>query len=343
MPNLPLTRRLLEEGLGSQRWRGYTLSVFHRNRPFTLFGGNVPHAQASVCWYSAGKPVVAAGVLRLLEDQFSLWEKPMSATFPELQGSPLGSLSLLPILIHRTGVRFIDLDLAKTEEEILRVLAQTQPADCQLQPGQAAYDPRGGWWLLGQWIRRHSRRPWSDYLHEAILKPSGAGNMFFTQTNRGAEVPMEEWKSNRWERAPAMAELGNLCGSSMDLARFYRTLLAGGIDPETGHQLLQPSTMDKFLHRQREGQRDQTFFHTVDFGLGVIRDSNRYGATTVPYGFGSTSSDRTFGHGGSRSSIGFADPAAELVVALCLLGQVAEPRHQSRMREVLDSLRSELA
>ena len=79
------------------------------------------------------------------------------------------------------------------------------------------------------------------------------------------------------------------------------------------------------------------------FGLGIILDSNRYGASTVPYGFGAASSNQAFGHGGSRSSIGFADPAAELVVSLCLIGQVSEPRHQARMRRLLDSLRSELA
>lgn len=101
--------------------------------------------------------------------------------------------------------------------------------------------------------------------------------------------------------------------------------------------------MEKFFHPWRKNQRDLTFLHPIDFGFGIILDSNRYGAKTVPYGFGSASSDRTFGHGGSRSSIGFADPDADLVVALGLIGQVPEPRHQSRMRELLDSLRSELA
>ena len=54
---------------------------------------------------------------------------------------------------------------------------------------------------------------------------------------------------------------------------------------------------------------DVTFKHVVDWGLGTIIDSKRYGVETVPYGYGRYASDATFGHGGSQSSVGFADPA----------------------------------
>ena len=343
MPDLPRTRQLLEEGLGTQRWTGYTLTALHRGQRVSMAGGKVTRSSASVCWYSAGKPVISVGVLKLLEQKPGLWDLPLEKTFPELKGSHFGHLKLFAILTHQTGLRFTQLDLLASEGTILRILAQTNPADCQLQPGQPAYDPRGGWWLLGQWLSRHSGRPWQDYLHEAVLEPAGSGQMFFTQEGREAEVAMEEWINNQWERAPIMPELGNLCGSSQDLARFYRTLMAGSMNPETGKRILQPESMEKFLHRWRKGLKDLTFLHPVDFGLGVILDSNQYGASTVPYGFGTSSSATTFGHGGSRSSVGFADPEADLVVALCLIGQVSEPRHQARMRELLDLLRSELA
>ena len=343
MPDLPLTRQLLEEGLGTQRWTGYTLTALHRGQRVSMAGGKVTHSNASVCWYSAGKPVISVGVLKLLEQKPDLWDLPLEKTFPELKGSHIGHLKLFAILTHQTGLRFAQLDLLASEGAILRILAQTNPADCQLQPGQPAYDPRGGWWLLGQWIERHTGRPWQNYLHETVLEPAGSGGMFFTQKTRSAEIPMEEWRANQWEQASSMPEQGNLCGSSTELACFYQTLMAGGASPKTGQRILHPASMERFLHRWRKGLKDLTFLHPVDFGLGVILDSNQYGASTVPYGFGTSSSASTFGHGGSRSSIGFADPEADLVVALCLIGQVSEPRHQARMRELLDLLRSELA
>ena len=67
---------------------------------------------------------------------------------------------------------------------------------------------------------------------------------------------------------------------------------------------------------QRVGMFDETFKHVIDWGLGLIVDSKKYGADTVPYGFGPYSSPRTFGHGGIQSSVGMADPDRELVVAV---------------------------
>ena len=159
MPDLPQTRRLLEEGLEQHQWSGYTLSGFSRGEPFTLFGGKVSRPDASVCWYSAGKPVVSAGVLRILKNNPEPWDWPMHRTFPELEGSHLGNQSLFAILTHQTGLRFVNLDLSAPNPEIFKTLARAKPEDFQLQAGQPAYDPRGGWWLLSRWITRHTHRP----------------------------------------------------------------------------------------------------------------------------------------------------------------------------------------
>lgn len=123
------------------------LTAIHRGIPHTLYGGKVTAPHASVCWLSAGKPVVAAGVLRILEEKPDLWDHPISKTFPKLTGTPLGNLKLLSVLTHQTGLRFPNLDLSAPRNITLQTLAQTSSADCQLTPEQAAYDPRGGWWL----------------------------------------------------------------------------------------------------------------------------------------------------------------------------------------------------
>ena len=343
MPKLVQTQLHLEEGLHSNQWCGYSLTAIHRQIPHSLYGGKVTAPRASLCWLSAGKPVVAAGVLKILAEKPDLWDQPLAQSFPELTDAPLGNLKLLSVLTHQTGLRFPNLDLSASPKITLQTLAQTSSADCQLAPGQAAYDPRGGWWLLQQWIQHHSHRPWREFLHQAILKPSGASEMFFAEKNRQAEVALEEQKSGSWVPAPLENEWGNLCGSSLDLARFYQMLQSGGKNPLTGEVVLPPSSLQSFLHPWRKGVKDMTFLHIVDFGLGLILDSNQYGASTVPYGFGTSSSAKTFGHGGARSSIGFADPANDLIVTLALIGQVSEPRHQTRMRTLLDLVRSELA
>jgi CubicO group peptidase (beta-lactamase class C family) len=87
---------------------------------------------------------------------------------------------------------------------------------------------------------------------------------------------------------------------------------------------------------------DQTFQHILDWGLGFIINSNRYGVETVPYGFGRHSSPRTFGHGGYQSSAAFADPERRLAVAIAFNGMPGEQTHNRRIRDTLTSLYEDL-
>ena len=334
MPDFARTQLLLEKGLAENHWTGFSLAIFFQKTLHSFAGGNVPNPKASMCWLSAGKPVTSVGVLRLLEQKPELWPLPMEASLTELRGSYLGGLDLLSLLTHQTGLRHSDLDLTAPKGTLFEILAGSTPDKFQLRPGQPAYDPRGGWWILHQWLERNAGMPWQDFLSREVLHPSGAGEMFFASADREAAVPMDEWKGGRWHPAPAVQGCGHLCGSAPALACFYQTLLAG--------KILQNDSLIKFSRRWRKGEKDATFGHILDFGLGVILDSNRYGASTVPYGFGTQSSDRTFGHGGARSSVAFADPETDLAAAIWLNGQVPENKHQPRMRAILDLLRDEL-
>ena len=94
--------------------------------------------------------------------------------------------------------------------------------------------------------------------------------------------------------------------------------------------------------RQRVGMMDVTFKHVVDWGLGTIIDSKRYGDETVPYGYGRYASDATVGHGGSQSSVGFADPAHALAVGCYFNGMPGETAHQKRLHRVLAALYEDL-
>jgi CubicO group peptidase (beta-lactamase class C family) len=121
-----------------------------------------------------------------------------------------------------------------------------------------------------------------------------------------------------------------------ELARFYEMLLAGG------ENVLSTGSVRELTARHRVGKFDQTFRHVMDWGLGFIINSNRYGADTVPYGFGRHASEETFGHGGAQSSTSFADPQHELVVAIAWSGAPGEAKHQQRVRDTLTALYEDL-
>jgi CubicO group peptidase (beta-lactamase class C family) len=117
-------------------------------------------------------------------------------------------------------------------------------------------------------------------------------------------------------------------------------LLRGGMTV-SGAQVLQPETVAQMTRRDREGAFDVTFQHVVDFGLGVIVNSRRYGEH-VPYGFGSNAAESSFGHGGSQSSIGFADPENGVVVAAVANGFPGEEAHNDRFRALNTAIYEDL-
>lgn len=332
MPDLALTRAHLEEGLGKNLWTGFSLAVRKSSKRLELAGGDVPDSAAAVPWYSAGKPVTAIGVLRILENSPALELKPLAAVLPELSGLYAGSLTLRAILSHQTGLRIPESALRGDSPEVWKYFQKVSPADFNLSPGQASYDPAGGWWLLGQWIERQAGKPWPEFLEKDVLQPSGISGLGF----HGPAIRIRERRAGTWVEGEAGEGPGaGLTGTASALALVYEKLAAG--------HLLNPATLEKMLCPAREGRVDTTFGHIMDFGLGVILNRNRYGAATVPYGFGTRAGEKSFGHGGARSSIAFADPQAGFTAAVFLNGRVPETEHQPRMRTLLDLLRSELA
>ena len=332
MPDLARTRAHLDQGLGKNLWTGFSVAVRQGNHRIDFAGGDVSQASAAVPWFSAGKPVTAVAVLRILETRPSLESAPLGEALPELAGSYVGGLTLEAVLSHQTGLRIPETELRGTDRENLDFFRRIKPADFNLSPGQASYDPAGGWWLLGRWITSQAGIPWKDFLEKNLLHPAGLSRLGFVTP----EVPIRDRRAGKWiEGEPGAGPGGGLAGPAGQLALFYEKLWRG--------QLLQSSSLQKMLSPVRRNRLDATFAHIIDFGRGVILNSNRHGAATVPYGFGTTAGPRAFGHGGARSSIAFADPDLELAAAIFLNGRVPETEHQPRMREILDLLRSELA
>jgi CubicO group peptidase (beta-lactamase class C family) len=166
----------------------------------------------------------------------------------------------------------------------------------------------------------------------------------------------------------------NFRAPAHQFARFYETLLNGGTAPDIADcrlpiadsasatqspstkganrqsaiqnrqckiQLLSPKTTHTFTSPQRVGLHDHTFNAPLDWSLGFLVNSAPY-AETTPYLYGPRASPKTFGHSGNQSSVAFADPEHNLVVALAFNGMPGEQAHQSRTRAVLTTLYEEL-
>jgi CubicO group peptidase (beta-lactamase class C family) len=230
-----------------------------------------------------------------------------------------------------------------------------------LEPGwapgrKAGYHVASSWMMLGEVVRRVTGRPLDGHLRETLLLPLGMGDTWLAlPPERFAEygprigvmhdttkVPPAAQGWDTAEHAALSRPGGNVRGPVRQLGLFYESCLTA-FDPRLDRPaVLRPQTMDCLVARHRAGMLDHTFKHVIDWGLGFIVNSSHYGVETLPYSFGRHASPRAFGHGGSQSSAGFADPEHGLVVAVVFNGMPGEAAHNNRIRDVASAVYEDL-
>lgn len=360
--DLSRTTRLIEAGIDQGLHHGVQAYVSVQSRPVAdlAVGWNEPSQALTdemlMLWMSSGKPVTAAAVMSFVEaGEFDL-DRPVADVVPEFGQAGKGDVTLRHILTHTVGLRPIVSGWPhRTWDQIVQRICKA-PLQDAWEPGKlAGYDPARTWFILGEMISRITSRPADQYIREEVFESLGMmdswmaipphlhraygnriGIMYSLKDKR-----LKPTHSHEEEVCSQPSPGGSLRGPVRQLGMFYEMLLRGGATP-SGKQFLREETVAGMTRRQREGLFDQTFHHIVDFGLGLIINSNRYGVETVPYGFGRHSSDTAFGHGGAQTSIGFADPEHQLVIVAVANGSPGERAHNARFRDLISAVYEDL-
>lgn len=306
-------------------------------------------------WLSSGKPITAAAILQLWERRKLDLDASVGRYIPEFGQRGKEAITVRQLLTHTGGFRLAAIqERDLPHQDVLdRIYAMKLERDWT--PGaKAGYHAETSWYVLGELVRRLDGRPHSVYVREELFLPLGMNHSWLGMTAterdqlaprlglmydtaRGADDAPARFRKHL---EPEVSPGAGACGPMHDLGRFYRMLLAGG--ELNGRRALRRETVNLMTSRQREGLFDQTFRATIDWGLGLIIDSKRYGADSPPYGYGCYASDRTFGHSGNQSSAAFADPACDLVVAVVFNGMPGEAAHQRRMQQTLEAVYQDL-
>jgi CubicO group peptidase (beta-lactamase class C family) len=310
-------------------------------------------------WMSAGKPIAAVAIGQLLELGRLAFDDRVEKFIPEFGAEGKGPITIRHVLTHTGGFRLVSNNWSTEpwDRIIQRICAS------KLEPGwvpgeKAGYHVASGWFILGELVGRIDGRPFDRYARDEILQPLAMHDSWVGmpaaqfQAYRGFDGRIAPIYST--DRPPPQikgmvnSEAGCIeCrpgasarGPIKELARFYQMLLNGGeLD---GRRVLARSIVQQFITRQRIGMFDQTFKHVIDWGLGVILNSNRYHDDGLPYGFGPYASDDSFGHGGNQSSCGIVDPERQLVLTWVCNGMPGEPRHDARVRAINSAVYEDL-
>jgi CubicO group peptidase (beta-lactamase class C family) len=344
------TTQLIENGIAEGLHLGAQLYVSVEGKPVAelAIGESRPGVTMTPdtlsLWLSAGKPVTAVAIAQQVERGRVSIDDPVAKHVPEFAQRGKERITIRHLLTHTGGFRGADLipeDLS-WHETIERICAATVEPDWVIGE-KAGYQLSSSWFVLAEIVRRLSGRAYSDYVRDEIFVPLGmraswigmpltrhreyGERIGFIYLLRGGKLaPHAEWNSEA--DCTRCRPGGNARGPVRELGKFYESLLGFGA------QLLKKESVAEFTRRHRIGMFDHTFQHVIDFGLGFIVNSNRYGVETVPYGYGRHASEETFGHSGAQSSCAFADPARQLVVAWSCNGLPGERLHQRRAREI---------
>ena len=301
-------------------------------------------------WMSSGKPLTALAVARLYEAGQIDLDREVAHWIPAFRAAGKGAVTVRQLLQHTAGMRGADLRISSTEWDEIIVQICNAPLEPGWDPGKkAGYHVQSSWFILGEIVAAVSGLRIEDYLAEQLMQPLGMRESFLSLppeeavwlTDRVASVyshsdgrPHREHNDPKSWTVPRPG--GSMRGPIRELGLFYEFLLFG---PGPGQQqVVLPETVGTFVSRSRIGMEDHTFQQVMDWGLGFIPDNKQYASGLVPYGYGPRSSGDTFGHGGAQSSVGFADPAHGLVVAIVFNHMPGEVPHQRRMWACCEAL-----
>ncbi|HVJ67353.1 MAG TPA: serine hydrolase domain-containing protein, partial [Caulifigura sp.] len=292
--------------------------------------------------------LTAVAILREIERGRLLLDQPVFEVIPEFGVKGKQSITIRHLLTHTAGLEATPVGWPQAPwNSIIERICERPIRDGFIVGQTAAYDPSISWFVLGELLRRVDGRMPQVIVQDDICRPIGMMTTWMAMTAEeyaahasriGKQAARDEQgqlkQTHTWTEGfcTAPSPGASLRGAIADLTFFYEMLRSGGV--WNGVRLLDPDSVRMMTSRQRVGLFDATFQHKVDFGLGLLIDSNHYGVETVPYGFGRHCSPGSFGHGGAQSSIGFCDPEQELVVAWVANGTPGEAQHNRRNREL---------
>jgi len=199
-----------------------------------------------------------------------------------------------------------------------------------------AYHPRNFGWVVGELVRRIDGRPIDQFVREEITGP-----LQIEEFHLGIDPSMEERVAklhamedcdrtsqvtiyNRPEVHTAVLPAGGGIATARGLARFYAMMACSG--SLEGVKTMKPETVVEVTKLQAEGL-DHSLDRNVMRSLGLSLADPRSAAP-------GNENIRTFGHAGSGTSIGWANPDSGLAVAYITNGFRAESTNTPRLAEI---------
>ncbi|GAB2695078.1 serine hydrolase domain-containing protein [Kitasatospora kifunensis] len=301
----------------------------------------------------ASKPMLAAALVRAMEQGLLALTDPLGRFLPELRETSLGGISLADCVSHSiSGSRATaaEPDLFAPLPLAVRLIAETYVLAGAGGTGSVQY-LSWPFTLTGRVLENVFGRPLQDVMRQEVFLPLGMtdswlgmpattakqyeaeGRLAVLYDCTGAEPrpkvsPNPEWAiPSAGVRAP-----------STDIAKFYRELLAAR--EGRSNDWISQSGAWAMTARHRVGVPEAGSGAMIDFGLGVELESRHYDKFWMSYGPHCAIS--TFGHKGESCFLSFCDPRTKALVVVFVNGQIEGMAHGQRMFRLAEKIYEDL-
>lgn len=295
------------------------VATSERIRRIETFGGHPrgDRVDGRSIWFLASvtKPIVATGVMQLVDAGLLDLDEPISRVIPEFRAPDKPDVTARHLLSHTSGLQDLPVEsLLRQRPSAQGYFHATCRAPLHFPPGTAFTYCSDSFTLLAALIVRLTGRPFPLALRRSVFGPVGmVDTTFDPRSKRPRLVPVHNvGLENRLKRRIALRYLstvaipgGGLWSSPGDLIGFGQALLNDIRDD--GRRLLSRAAIEEMTREQTEGldevlEDGSTRPSRYALGWGKPAD-----------GFTPPASSRAFSHGGATGTRLWVDPDRDLV------------------------------
>lgn len=283
---------------------------------------------------SLTKPVLALGVLKLVERGVLALADRVVEFIPEFSGADRKRTTLLQLLTHTSGLPDMlpnNRALRAANSDLAAFVEGACAVTLDYVPGYGTQYQSMGYALLGEVIRRVTSVSIQKYLADVLFGPLGMNDTslglpdswkqgVFNRCSRIAPVELPEeqqgpdavdwnWNSPYWKAFGA--PWGGMFSTATDLTRLCQMMLSGGI--LDGQRIFAVQTVRAAVANQLTLQRDlpEADRRARGWGLGWRLNWKDHSAC-----FCDLAGPETYGHFGATGTLMFADPGSDAGVVI---------------------------
>lgn len=261
---------------------------------------------------SLTKPVVATGIMQLIERGRLLINDPVKDYIPEFEQNGKQHVTIWQLLTHTSGLDEANhsFKLFMRRAPSAAYLKAACEAGLHFEPGTQSKTCNLGYVVLAEIITRISGQSYSHYLHKHIFAPLGMIDTSFAPSAQERVVPVYGFgKAEDMAHYTSLAApYGGLWSTAADLLLFGQAFLNNG--RLGSYRLLSEAAVETM-----------TRVHTA--GLDQLLDDGQLVPSYTGIGWGMRSpkgailgSERSFGHAGKPGTWLWVDPAWDLVFVM---------------------------